>query len=572
VKEHADERSARECGCLLVFDQTPKPQPRPAPGIDTVGPLPPPPPPPPLVADAGPDQVGSEGTIWSFVGSAAGGTPPYAYAWSLGDGAAGSDSSLTHRYGDNGTYVVTLTVSDAGGQSIQDTVLVTVANDAPTASAGGPYSTPLGTSVTLQGVATDPSSADTAAGLTFAWEFGDGTTGSGASPTHAYALPGTYSVRLVVTDKDGGAAPATTTVTVESPAVGRVIQVPAHAASVQLAIDLAASGDTVLVAPGTYLGPIVLAGKTITLASWFHTTGDPSYVGRTVLDGNAAPSTVDIKATVGPETTVVGFTIRNGGNGVLATGPFQLLHSRVVGNGDGVELADVRGAVVRFNTIESNGDDGIDLNKATSILIADNVIRGHRDDGIEIRLHAYTGPTIDIVVRNNIIADNESDGIQLIDQTGSSARAFYIEGNLFQGNGRVGIGMSADGNTREDFSGASITDPIFLTHNTFVGNNHAVTGGDNVTARNNIFAGSAGIALKNVDGTSTISSSLFWGNALDWQASNVDPLTTQIADPLFDSAHRLLPGSPAIDAGVDVGLPYSGLAPDLGAYETSPAP
>lgn len=33
---------------------------------------------------------------------------------------------------------------------------------------------------------------------------------------------------------------------------------------------------------------------------------------------------------------------------------------------------------------------------------------------------------------------------------------------------------------------------------------------------------------------------------------------------------RLVPGSKLIDAGVEVGLPFSGTAPDLGPYETAP--
>lgn len=37
----------------------------------------------------------------------------------------------------------------------------------------------------------------------YAWDFGDGTTGSGVSPTHAYATAGTYPVTLTVTDDDG---------------------------------------------------------------------------------------------------------------------------------------------------------------------------------------------------------------------------------------------------------------------------------------------------------------------------------------------------------------------------------
>ncbi|WP_433333484.1 S8 family serine peptidase [Spirillospora sp. CA-294931] len=37
----------------------------------------------------------------------------------------------------------------------------------------------------------------------YAWEFGDGSTGTGRTPSHEYAKPGHYSVRLVVTDDDG---------------------------------------------------------------------------------------------------------------------------------------------------------------------------------------------------------------------------------------------------------------------------------------------------------------------------------------------------------------------------------
>ncbi len=46
------------------------------------------------------------------------------------------------------------------------------------------------------------------------------------------------------------------------------------------------------------------------------------------------------------------------------------------------------------------------------------------------------------------------------------------------------------------------------------------------------------------------------------------------ADPLFQNPpvdFRLRAGSPLIDAGLDVGLPFYGAAPDIGAYEHSPA-
>ena len=53
----------------------------------------------------------------------------------------------------------------------------------------------------------------------FAWTFGDGSTGSGASPSHAYPGTGAYSVRLVVTDDDGSTDTLTKTVLVGGPGV-----------------------------------------------------------------------------------------------------------------------------------------------------------------------------------------------------------------------------------------------------------------------------------------------------------------------------------------------------------------
>ena len=53
----------------------------------------------------------------------------------------------------------------------------------------------------------------------YAWDFGDDDTGTGASPTHTYDASGTYSVQLTVTDDRGDTDTVTHDVTVSAPTV-----------------------------------------------------------------------------------------------------------------------------------------------------------------------------------------------------------------------------------------------------------------------------------------------------------------------------------------------------------------
>jgi PKD repeat protein len=48
------------------------------------------------------------------------------YRWSFGDGDTGSGRTVTHRYDEEGTYTVLLTVTDDVGQRSTATALVTV--------------------------------------------------------------------------------------------------------------------------------------------------------------------------------------------------------------------------------------------------------------------------------------------------------------------------------------------------------------------------------------------------------------------------------------------------------------
>ena len=85
----------------------------------------------------------------------------------------------------------------------------------PTCDAGGPYTATKNVPVTFNGSGSTPGA--NASSLSYFWNFGDGTSGSGVSPSHIYTQAGTYTVKLTVTNNCGKSCLCTTTVTVTNP-------------------------------------------------------------------------------------------------------------------------------------------------------------------------------------------------------------------------------------------------------------------------------------------------------------------------------------------------------------------
>ena len=354
------------------------------------------------------------------------------------------------------------------------------------------------------------------------------------------------------------------------------IRVPEDHPTIQAAIDAVADGGLVLVAPGTYTEQLVIS-RTITLASYFHTTGEERFINETIIDGAGVNRIITVNKTA-TDAKIIGFTIQNGNDGIKARGDVQILNNHFQFTKDAVDYQN-GGGVNRGNLYENNDDDGIDLDAATSVTIEGNIIRNNKNEGIEIRLHEYTGPVLNIVIRDNIISGNKEDGIQLIDYPGISDRVFLIERNLIQGNSMAGLGLMDGGVSNEDFRGSSIPERIYLINNTFIDNPYAVSGGDNLIALNNLFINCTTLALKNVDANSAVAYNLFWNNKENSQGTNIVRNTNLFSDPMLNENAELQQGSPAIDAGVtrfewksEVVLDlqsgmYIGAAPDIGAYE-----
>ena len=116
------------------------------------------------------------------------------YIWSI-DGTDTIGGSITFRFTSSGTKTVTLTAYNECGDSatVSKTVYV-----CPAPKANWTYSI-ISTTSSGMTVQFDGSSSQNA--VTYNWDFGDGSSGTGVNPLHSYAVPGlSYVVKLTVKD------------------------------------------------------------------------------------------------------------------------------------------------------------------------------------------------------------------------------------------------------------------------------------------------------------------------------------------------------------------------------------
>jgi len=246
---------------------------------------------------------------------------------------------------------------------------------------------------------------------------------------------------------------------------------------------------------------------------------------------------------------------------------------------DGVSLT-----TIADNTVHATGKDGIHTHQSSvNVEIQSNTVYNTGDDGVDARGARVT-------VANNIISACSDNGIKA-----EEADYIFINANQVYGDGDAGIDLDDTGTftvTNNVVAGSGVASVLiqtaagphnYLYHNTLVGSAVRQQGdgisvtvpGVTITLVNNIVV-SHNVGITATPGaTLIVSYTLLWGNGSD-PISGTGVLTTS---PLFAAPaqqdYHLLPGSPAVDAGIDVGVTGDvdgdhrpiGAFPDVGADE-----
>src|SRR3989454_271072 len=220
------------------------------------------------------------------------------YRWDFGDLTNGSGAITTHPYTIVGTFNVTLNVTDnnaLNGTAYHD-VVVQAAPPGPVPPVADFTVNPLrvnpGVSVTFDAsTSTDPDGSI----ASYAWSFGDGSSGAGVQASHVFAAKGTFGVRLTVVDSDGLSNETTRTlaipdrapqITSSTPGVGP-LTIDAGATQTFTVIAWDPDGDVLMY---TWRVDGAAAGGNLSALNFASTTPGAHTVNVTVSDGSLVAS------------------------------------------------------------------------------------------------------------------------------------------------------------------------------------------------------------------------------------------------------------------------------------------
>ncbi|OGO15113.1 MAG: hypothetical protein A2Z14_17980 [Chloroflexi bacterium RBG_16_48_8] len=339
--------------------------------------------------------------------------------------------------------------------------------------------------------------------------------------------------------------------------------------SIMHAVRNSGAGDTVYVRGGTYsesemwirgsLGHGGEPGGMWTLAA---------YPGETVeLTGRIVIEASWVRVSGFSMTGSSGIAVRPG-SGVRPTN-VEILNNRVTGTGYRYEAISYRGdnGLIEGNFIEVNQsnttDHGIYLHAGANNVVRNNYIKKAHGYGIHVydedKGYDYVHHYENVLIENNTVNHTETRaGIVLGNGPEISFDGVVIRNNVLVNNGTNGIQI-------QNYGGTFIRN-VQIYNNTIYASHYALTisaesGGSisNITAKNNIFAASDSSHIDSSGVTNVLlDHNLYWQpQSVGTGVSDDHPV---YGDPLFLDASsgdfHLPPGSPACgagEAGVDIG-------------------
>jgi hypothetical protein len=364
---------------------------------------------------------------------------------------------------------------------------------------------------------------------------------------------------------------------IEAAKAQNVIHVPADQPTIQAAINAAANGDTVLVAPGTYRENINFMGKAITVTS----SGGAQV---TIVDGGGTGPVVTFASGETAASVLNGFTLTNGNaantfpnsgggiaiQGVSPTSPTitnNVISQNIACNGGGGIAISSGSPVIRANVIVGNaqattcgggiGGGGISIEGNPQIL--GNVIVGNSFPSSGGGIALFGGSPL---IRSNLIVGNMSGtgaggGISMVNQANANITQNLISGNSATQGGGIywlvsfsGVGPLLVNNTivdNDSASGSALFGDGFQSQVKVV--NNLIIGKSGETA---VFCGNFNNTIPPIfsfDDVNSLGGMSYAGICTDQTGKNgnisADPL---FIDPLSSDYH-LRVGSPAIDVG-----------------------
>jgi hypothetical protein len=334
-----------------------------------------------------------------------------------------------------------------------------------------------------------------------------------------------------------------------SSSIAATINVPADYSTIQDAINAAQDGDTVLVAPGTYIENIDFKGKRILVTS-------AGGSGSTTIDGSLSGSVVTFQTNENQLSILEGFTITRGlatrGGGIICTSASPVIReNKITGNfadqgGAGIFCDSASFPLVAGNTISANlvgsGLGGGFLCSSASAAgittIADNVFDGNSADlGGGIFCDSSAATISGDVFTDNVAFVGQGGAICLQDSSATIVNSVFLfnQAQTFIGGGIASICSTPD-----------------ISQSTFYGNSAAVLGGG-----------------LDVDGCSaaTVADCILWANSAPQGAQISGTPVVRYSDvmggfpgqgnidldPLFEDVTtgdlQLQPSSPCVDQG-----------------------